>query len=96
MYVMMNWIEMIRARSSASALQEAGEMLKEQVSAIKGAAGLSDVVVLRHALYDGDLAVLLVWKNGCAPVKSREGMVLAESLQHLGSVDHAVWTVCPD
>ena len=47
---------------------------------------------MQHAIYEGDLAVVLVWiARGHRPVKSREGLMIAEQLQRLGSVDHAVW-----
>ncbi len=46
---------------------------------------------MRHGLYDGDLAVVVVWVNEVEPQKTREGLMVAQRLSNFGSVDHAVW-----
>lgn len=85
------WIELIRVRSSDAALSEAMPTLEANVREIESSLGDGETFFLKHALYDGDLAVVLVWMNGAPPKKSREGLILAEQLGQLGSVDHAVW-----
>ena len=87
----MRWIEQIRVRSSASALQEAMPDLLKRVKVIEEGACDAETYFMQHALYDGDLAVVLVWINDVKPQKTREGMMVAEQLQGLGPIDHAVW-----
>lgn len=87
----MKWIEQIRVRSSKSALEAAMPSLQRVVDAIDSAAGDAETFFMRHALYDGDLALVVVWRNDAGPQKSREGLMVAERLQELGPVDHAVW-----
>ena len=87
----MKWIEVIRVRSSAAALMEAIPSLKKEISEINSSASAKEVFMAQHAIYDGDLSVVLVWNNEVNPLKTREGLLLAERLQNLGPVDHAVW-----
>ncbi len=85
------WIEQIRVRSTAPALEAALPTLHQHVAEIDASLAATKSFVLQHALYEGDLAVVLVWPGDTAPVKSREGLMIAGQLQQLGSVDHAVW-----
>lgn len=87
----MKWIEQIHVRSSSNALQEAMPALMEQLERVRQAAGGAETFLMQHALYDGDLAVVVVWRNDIAPQKTREGLMVAMLLQQLGPVDHAVW-----
>lgn len=87
----MKWIELIRVRSSESALRAAMSALEEQVQGISLSVPEAETFFLQHALYEGDLAVVVVWQSDDPPRKSREGLLVAEQLQRLGSVDHAVW-----
>jgi len=92
----MRWIEMIRMRSSSVWPEQDWRSLATQVREIAaGTTGMRDVMVFKHALFDGDLAIVLVWDNDRQPVRTREGLMLAESLQRLGMVDHAVWMAVP-
>ena len=56
-----------------------------------GASIDAETLFMRHGLYEGDLAVVLVWVNDVAPQKTREGLMVAQRLSEIGSVDHAVW-----
>lgn len=86
------WIEWIRVRSSKAALTAAMPSIESQVADLEAAAVGTEAHLLRHALYDGDLAVVLIWRGtGATPSTTREGLMVAEQLQRLGSVDHAVW-----
>ncbi|MEM7310866.1 MAG: hypothetical protein AAF682_29615 [Planctomycetota bacterium] len=85
------WIELIRVRASQSVLQAAMPSLRTQVEEIEAASDVAETYFLQHALYDGDLAVVLVWRERPAVEQTREGHLVAEALQRLGSVDHAVW-----
>lgn len=87
----MKWIEQIRVRSSVSALQDAMPSLRIRVKEIETAAGEAEVFFMQHALYQGDLAIVLVWINEIDPRKTHEGMMVAERLLELGPIDHSVW-----
>lgn len=87
----MKWIEFIRVRSSATALQGAIPDLKKTIKEINASESSDEIFMAQHALYNGDLSVVVVRDNESQPVKSREGLLLAERLQHLGPVDHALW-----
>ena len=92
---MIKWIEMIRVRSMRETLEEAMQSLEEQLLQISRTAGMVEAVLLKHALYDGDLAAILVWNPTREPGKTREGLLLAEQMQRLGTVDYAVWEMAP-
>lgn len=85
------WIELIRVRSSMSALSEAMPSLSSLVGEIEKSVTEAEIFFMQHALYDGDLAVVVVWRTDLKPLKTREGLMVAEHLQRLGTVDHAVW-----
>lgn len=85
------WVELIRVRASAQVLQPALPGLEAEVAAL-GAGGEVEAMLLEHALYGGDLAVVLVWRTQGPAQESRTGLLLADQLRTLGSVDHAVWT----
>lgn len=87
----MKWIELIRVRSSDAALRTAMPSLRSQVREIEETVPETETFFLRHALYDGDLAVVVVWRTEVAPRKSREGLMVADALKKIGTVDHAVW-----
>ena len=87
----LKWIELIRVQSSADRLQEAMPSLQQQVEEIEASASDAEALFMQHALYEGDLAVVVVWHNNTAPQKTRVGLMVAERLRDLGSVDHAVW-----
>lgn len=88
----MKWIELIRVRSSAAALLDAMPSIEAQVAQIETQAVDAETLLVRHALYDGDIAAVIVWRDARQPHETREGLMLARRLSELGSVDHAVWT----
>ena len=87
----MKWIELIRSRSSEAALRAVMPALEAQIREIEASNPSAETFFLKHALYDGDLAVVVVWRNEAEPRKTRERLMVTEQLQRLGSVDHAVW-----
>ena len=87
----MKWIELVRVRSSGAALRAAMPALQAQIREIEGSVPGAETYLLQHALYDGDVAVVVVWRTNAEPRKSREGLMVAEQLKKLGPVDHAVW-----
>jgi hypothetical protein len=87
----MKWIEMIRVRSSAAALEEITPSLVTEIDQINELAEQVEAFIMQHALYSGDLSLVIVWKNGRPPEKSPQGLIFADRLQQVGTVDHAVW-----
>ena len=90
---MVKWIEQIRLRSSASALLAVAPDLQDRLQNLSRPHANAEAFVLQHAVYDGDLAVVVVWQADGPPQKSREGHLVADQLRRLGTVDHSVW--CP-
>lgn len=91
----MKWMEMVRLRSSLGVREDIISAIADQLAEIEDGCRDVEVMLLQHALFDGDLAALLVWHNEREPVRSREGLLLAQNLQQHGSVDHAVWRAAP-
>lgn len=87
----MKWIEFIRVRSSAAALKETLPKLTREVEAFNASDLEAEAVIMQHALYHGDLALVLAWHTDEPPAKSREGLMLASQLEKHGPIDHAVW-----
>lgn len=87
----MKWIEQIRVRSTVETLKSAAPQIMTQLATIEQSTGEPETFVMQHVLYEGDLAVVLVWRNGSLPKKSQQGLMLAEQLKQLGAIDHAVW-----
>lgn len=87
----MAWVEQIRMRSSEIALREVLPLVDAQVQGIRRGQLPVQAFCLQHSLYDGDLAVVMIWFGEGLPEKSREGLLIADTLRQLGSVDHAVW-----
>ena len=87
----MKWIEMIRVRSSAATLEKVMPSLVTEIDQINVLAEQVEAFIMQHALYDGDLSIVIVWKDGQPPEKSPQGLMLADRLQQVGTLDHAVW-----
>ena len=85
------WIEQIRVRSSIKTLREAMPSLERQIKDIEASSDGAETFFMKHAQYDGDLTVVLVWMNNVVPQQTHEGLMVAEHLQELGPIDHAVW-----
>ena len=87
----LNWIEMIRVRSTALMLDAGMVTLQSIVKDMEENVREAHPFFMQHALYDGDLAIVIIWNNSLKPEKSREGLMLVNRLEKLGAVDHAVW-----
>lgn len=87
----MKWFEMIRVRSSAEALVEIIPSLRTKINQINGSEKQVEALLLQHALYRGDLSLLVAWNNEQIPAKTKQGLMFADQLQLIGPVDHAVW-----
>ena len=87
------WVEFIHVRSSPQAREALCESLRQPVGECAAVKSVTGAVVLKHAAYPGDVAVMLTWENDRQPVKTREGIGLAEFMGRAGSVEHSVWEV---
>lgn len=86
------FIELIRVRSSRTVLAHAMPSLTLLVEEIRASTFGAETFFMQHALYAGDLAVVVVWtRHDIEAIKSREGLLLAERMQALGPADHTVW-----
>ena len=91
----MKWIEMIRVRSASDALPLAMPEITSHADKIGRGPGIIEVMVLQHALFDGDIAVVILWDDDRQPKRTTEGLLLAGHLQNFGLVDHGVWVATP-
>jgi hypothetical protein len=67
------------------------DSIKKMVEEIENNTNDASPLIMQHALYDGDLAIVIIWNNSITPEKSREGLMLVNAMEKLGAVDHAVW-----
>lgn len=86
----MKWMEFVHVRTSAAGMEWDIPALSAQLTLCR-AEQLAGVSVVKHAFYPGDLAVILTWENDRRPVKTREGLAIAEYLNRFGAVEHGVW-----
>jgi hypothetical protein len=89
------WIEIVRLLGAPLDVETLQQGIRAQLDDLQKTPGLVRALVMLHAAYGTDFAIVLVWKDQREPAKTREGLLLADCLQHFGSVDHAVWTVLP-
>ena len=91
----MKWIEMIRVRSGSEVLEAIHENTNRLIGEIRKTSGATDILILQHALYEGDMSVILVWDNDLTPSRTHEGLIISENLKYHGVIDHAVWFAAP-
>lgn len=87
------WIEIVRLVSAPKDVQMLQKEIRAQIDGLEKTPGLERALVMLHAIYGTDFAIVLVWNNEREPVKTREGLLLADGLRQFGSVDHAIWSV---
>ena len=92
----MKWAEMIRVRSSAEGITDLYNGLTRVISTLRQKTEIDDAILLIHALYVGDLAIILLWNGAGRPVQSPEGISLANSFKEYGTVEHAVWLIASE
>lgn len=92
----MKWSEMIRVRTSSEGIADLYSNLPKVISSLREKPEIKEVFLLIHALYVGDLAIILVWKDLGKPGKSPEGILLANNFEEYGTVEHAVWLIASD
>ncbi len=91
----MKWMEIVRLRSSQGVQEEIITAIADQLFEIEEGCRDVEVMLLQHALFDGDLSAVLAWDNEREPVRTREGLLLAQTLERHGAIDHAVWRAAP-
>jgi hypothetical protein len=90
---MAEWLEIIRVLGAFPESHPVREEIQLRLDETRKAAGLKRSMLMTKASYGSDFAVVLLWENARQPVKTREGLALAQYLQQFGSVDHAAWQV---
>jgi hypothetical protein len=91
----MRWLEWIHMRTSPETRRTQTAELAPALLAPHPEPGLREAVLLHHAEYAGDLAILLVWDTPNPPAASRAGNALADQLACHGAVEHSLWQVVP-
>ena len=89
----MKWAEMIRVRSSAAGIADLNNELPRVMAILRQKSEFEDAFLLIHALYSGDLAVILIWNGTGKPGKTPDGILLANNFEEYGTVEHAVWLI---
>jgi len=92
----MKWAEMIRVRSSTEGISDLYSGLPQVISGIRKNEMISEALLLLHALYVGDLAVILIWTGTGKPLRSPEGICLANNFEEYGTVEHSVWLIASE
>ncbi len=86
----MNWLEVIKLRSTGKSSALMDELLMSVSQA--GQSGLVEMKTYRHAGLDTDLSVHLHWKSERPEQNgSALGLRLAQAFKEFGLVDHSVW-----
>ncbi len=93
---MMRCVEMIRVRSTTEEIADLYNGLSQVISDLRKITDIRDAILLIHALYVGDLAVILIWKELEPPKKTPEGIVLANTFEEYGTVEHSVWMIASE
>lgn len=89
----MKWFEFIRLCTTAERAQELAQALSATVHELRQKPGVIDVIVARHALYDGQLGVAVVHDDAAGARQTKEALAVADHLRHYGLVDHQAWAV---
>ncbi len=92
----MKWIEIVQVRTGIEDGGPGLQVLRRHAQGLRGTVGLLLITVVKHTLYQGDIAAVLVWENERAADKTREGYALADAMAHYGLTQHAVWEVVGD
>lgn len=85
-------VEMFRIRSSLQALKDVMPSLQVQVKDINEKEAGADITILTQPRNEGNLAVFIAWNDERPDGRSKEGFMIAETLQDTGIISHEVWT----
>lgn len=87
----MQWFEFIRVRTSADQARELLASLPQAARSFEAEPGVEMCAVMRHGLYDGDIAVALAHDDDAGARHTAQARELADHLSTYGLVDHNVW-----
>jgi hypothetical protein len=90
----MKWFEFIRLCTTADHARELAQALSVMAREVQATAGVTDCIVVRHALYDGQLGVAVVHDDVAGARQTKAALAVADYLRHYGLVDHQAWAVC--
>lgn len=93
----MAWFEFIRLSTTAERARELSPVLAGTARELRQASGVSECFLLRHASYEGHLALALVHRDSGRAEQTMAALAVADHLRNFGMVDHQVWSlVAPD
>ena len=87
----MYWLETIRLLASEDKIKIVLANLSVIIGDLQDADGKVGITVHSREAFESDLLICLQWKRDGRPHKTREGLLLAESLTSFGMVCHELW-----
>lgn len=88
----MEWMEVIRVRTTDSDALHLADMLQEATGDLNGIKGLTATSLYTNADLPTDLSFCLHWDTSEPSLRGSEvSEGLAKGLRHFGIVDHSVW-----
>lgn len=89
----MDWIEIIHLRAYSRGDSDAAAAAFNELTSPEGKNGLKEVILLRNADIDTDMAIFISWQ-GTVPAngKSRLGVQLSAAFSEYGQIYHSVWS----
>jgi len=89
----MDWIEIIHLRAYSREDSDAAAAAFNELTSPEGKNGLEEVILLRNADIDTDMAIFISWQ-GAVPAngKSRLGVQLSAAFSEYGRIYHSVWS----
>lgn len=91
----MAWFEFIRLSTTAERARELSPVLAGTARELRQTSGVSECFLLRHASYEGHLALALVHRDAGRAEQTMAALAVADHLRNFGMVDHQVWSLVP-
>ncbi len=89
---MMKWIEIIRLRTQPDVEPSVIQWLKDMIRSMNGTPGLYEARIYTHSAIPGDISLHILWDTVQDLFKESEiGLMIADTLQKYGILDHTVW-----
>jgi hypothetical protein len=92
----MRWIELIKIRTSGSAVSDLLAQLPQQLREFERQPTIEEAGLLHHASVEGDLAAYLIINRPGPSRDTREGLSIAEFARDFGFVDYQRWEYCTE
>lgn len=88
----MEWVEIIRLRTQPDVEPSVIQWLKDMIRGIHGTPGLDAARIYTHSAIPGDISLHIMWNTVQDIFKESEiGLMIADTLQKYGILDHTVW-----